>query len=133
MKKLIIFIQVVTLIILLVLMINGEAETIRTEKYFTMVATGYYPGIECCYPFHDGFTATGEKAGKGSIAIDPNAGILKMGQKVFIEGYGYGICNDTGGAIKGWKIDVCFDTLQEAKDWGKKLVKVYIINGKEAK
>ena len=65
------------------------------------------------------------------VAIDPDAGILKMGQKVFIENYGYGICNDVGGAIKGWHIDLCFDSHQEALNWGVKLVRVYVIEGKE--
>ena len=63
------------------------------------------------------------------IAIDPKAGILKMGQKVFVEGYGYGECNDVGSAIKGWKIDLCFDTYEEAINWGRHLVKVWILKG----
>ncbi|GAG64729.1 unnamed protein product, partial [marine sediment metagenome] len=33
-------------------------------------------------------------------------------------------------AIKKWRIDLCFDTLQEAKEWGVKLVKVYVLEGK---
>jgi len=127
MKKIIIFLQIITVITLLVLTVNGGAETGKNGKYFLMIATAYYPGIECCYPFHDGLTATGAKAGKGCIAVDPKAGILKMGQKVYVENYGYGICNDVGEAIKGWKIDLCFDTYQEALNWGRKLVRVYII------
>ena len=117
--------QIITVITLLVLTVNGGAG--KNGKYFLMIATAYYPGIECCYPFHDGLTATGAKAGKGCIAVDPKAGILKMGQKVYVENYGYGICNDVGEAIKGWKIDLCFDTYQEALNWGRKLIRVYII------
>ncbi|GAH33352.1 unnamed protein product [marine sediment metagenome] len=64
-----------------------------------MLSTAYTPGIESCGIWADGFTYTGDIVGKGCIAIDPNAGILKLGQKVFVEGYGYGICNDIGGAI----------------------------------
>lgn len=127
MRKAIILIEVITIILLLIAA-TPKAET-QEQKYFIMEATGYYPGEECCYPFTDGLTATGAKAGRGCIAIDPKAGILKMGQVVYIEGYGYGTCNDVGGAIKGWKIDLCFNTLQEAKEWGVKLAKVYIIEG----
>jgi len=129
MKKLIIIIEIIILILLIYIAIpkqgNGEE-----PKYFILESTGYYPGPESCAPFNDGFTAIGDVAGRGCIAIDPNAGILKMGQRVFVEDYGHGKCNDVGQAIKGWKIDLCFDTLQEAKDWGRKLVHVYIIEEK---
>ena len=52
---------------------------------------------------------------------------MKMGQRVYVEGYGEGVCNDVGSAIKGWRIDVCFDTYEEAVEWGIKLVKVYVL------
>ncbi len=94
-----------------------------------MTATAYYPGPESCAPFDDGFTATGDVAGKGCIAIDDKAGPFKMGQMIYIEGYGIGKCNDRGSAIKYYKIDLCFDTQQEALNWGRKLVKVYVIEG----
>jgi len=117
--------------------IIGEAESSKVsdviytkkpkpKKYFLMTATGYYPFFDC--GSNDGLTYTEDKAGKGCIAIDPNAGILKFGQKVFVEGYGEGICNDIGGKIKGWKIDLCFDSLAEAKEYGRQLVKVYVLD-----
>ena len=121
MKKIIILIQITTIIILLSLSPRAE------QKYFLMVATGYCPCEICCSPYADGLTYTGDKAGRGCIAIDPKARILKMGQKVYVEGYGYGVCNDIGGAIKGWEVDLCFDTHEEALEWGRKLVKVYVL------
>ena len=124
MKKLIILIQIIIIIILLSLSPKAE------QKYYLMTATAYYPGSECTHPFTDGLTAIGDVAGKGCVAIDDRSGPLRMGQKVFIEGYGYGKCNDRGSAIKNWKIDLCFDTLKEAKDWGIKLVKVYLVEVK---
>ena len=99
----------------------------KESKYYLMTSTGYYPGPECCYPFDDGFTATGDVAGRGSVAIDDKNGPLRMGQRIWIEGYGLGKCNDRGSAIKEWKIDLCFDTLKEAKEWEVRLVKVYVI------
>jgi 3D (Asp-Asp-Asp) domain-containing protein len=122
MKKL----TVAVLIVMLLLITYAVTFCTPKQKYYELTATAYYPGIECCYPYNDGFTATGDKAGKGSVAIDPK-GPLKMGQKVYVEGYGYGVCNDIGSAIKGWKIDLCFDTYEEAIEWGVKLVKVYMI------
>ena len=101
----------------------------KGPKYFILETTGYYPGPECCWPDDDGFTAIGDVAGRGSIAIDDKNGPLRMGQRIWVEGYGPGKCNDRGSAIKGWKIDLCFETLQEAKEWGRKLTKVYILGG----
>ena len=99
----------------------------KESKYYLMTSTGYYPGPECCYPFDDGFTATGDVAGRGSVAIDDKNGPLRMGQIIWVNGYGLGKCNDRGSAIKEYKIDLCFDTLKEAQEWEVKLVEVYIL------
>ena len=125
MKRLIILIEII--IIILLLMVSGPIAETQEQKYFILEATGYYPGPECTYPFDDGFTAIGDVAGRGSIAIDDENGPLRMGQMIWVEGYGLGKCNDRGSAIKGWKIDLCFNSYQEAKEWGRKLVKVYIL------
>ncbi len=129
MKKLIILIEILMIILLLVA--SGPGAETQEQKYYLMTATAYYPGPESCYPWDDGFTAIGDIAGKGSIAIDDKNGPLRMGQTVYIEGYGRGKCNDRGSAIKDWKIDLCFDTIEEAQEWGRKLVRVYLIEGGE--
>ena len=120
---------VTTVLVLMLLSITYAVTFCDPEgKYYLMTATAYYPGPESCHPYDDGFTATGAKAGKGCIAVDPKNGPLKLGQRVYVVGYGEGVCNDVGSAIKGWKIDLCFDTYKEAIEWGVKLVKVYILN-----
>lgn len=124
-KKLTILIEII--IIILLLFVSWSKTEKQEYKYFDLKASAYYPGPECTYPHDDGFTATGAVAGKGCIAIDPENGPLKMGQKVFVEGYGPGVCNDVGGDIKGWEIDLCYNTLQEARDWGVRLVRVYVL------
>ena len=129
MKKLIILIEILTIILLLIA--SGPEAGTQDQKYYLMTATAYYPGPESCWPFDDGFTAIGDIAGKGCIAIDDRNGPLKMGQMIYIEGYGIGKCNDRGSAIKKWRIDLCFDTIEEAQEWGIKLVKVYLIEGDE--
>ena len=101
----------------------------KEPEYFILEATGYYPGPESCAPFDDGFTAIGDVAGRGSVAIDDKNGPLRMGQRIWIKGYGFGKCNDRGSEIKGWKIDLCFSTYEEAKKWGRKLTKVYLLGG----
>jgi 3D (Asp-Asp-Asp) domain-containing protein len=75
-------------------------------------------------------TATGTKArrssGYSSIAVDPR--VIPLGTKVYVEGYGYAIAEDVGGAIKGNIIDVFFNTSSECRSWGVKYVNVYVLN-----
>lgn len=117
-------------VLVVMLLLITYAVVFCTPKYYLLTATAYYPGPECTYPYDDGLTALGHVAGKGSIAIDPKNGPLKFEQRVYVVGYGEGVCNDVGSAIKGWRIDVCFDTYEEAVEWGRKLVKVYVLEVK---
>jgi 3D (Asp-Asp-Asp) domain-containing protein len=127
MKKLIIIYEILIITLLLMTYFRVEAEPITENKYYLMVASGYCPCELCCgYWSRYGKTYLGHQAKKGCIAIDPDAGILRLNQRVTIPGYGEGICNDIGGAIKGWEVDLCFDSHQEAVEWGVKLVKVYV-------
>ncbi|WCS68488.1 hypothetical protein Goe16_00740 [Bacillus phage vB_BsuM-Goe16] len=56
------------------------------------------------------------------IAVDPN--VIPLGSRVHVEGYGYAIAGDTGGAIKGNKIDIFVPDRQDALAWGVRTVKV---------
>jgi 3D (Asp-Asp-Asp) domain-containing protein len=60
------------------------------------------------------------------IAVDPN--VIPLGKKVWVEGYGEAIAGDTGGAIKGNRIDVLMPNKAQATAWGRKTVKVIILN-----
>jgi 3D (Asp-Asp-Asp) domain-containing protein len=122
MKRLVILIELIAILTLTSIPTNS-----MLSKYFLMTATGYCPCEICCKGSADGITYTGAKAGRGCIAIDPEAGILKLGQRVFILEYGFGVCNDTGHGIKGWEIDVCSDSHKDAVEWGRQLVKVYVL------
>ncbi len=94
------------------------------------MATAYTPHELSCWPYADGFTSTNCKAGHRSIAIDPEFGTFNYGDMLYVEGYGIGLANDCGSAIKGNRIDVCFNLGDEQKalDWGKKKVRVWILN-----
>lgn len=59
------------------------------------------------------------------IAVDPK--VIPLGTKVWVEGYGYAVAGDTGGAIKGNKIDVFIPTQSQALKWGRKNVKIKIL------
>jgi len=72
-----------------------------------------------------GVTATGMKAGRGVVAVDPK--VIPLGSKVYVPGYGVAIAADTGGAIKGGRLDVCVDSVSEAYSWGVRNVTVYVL------
>ncbi|QWU46270.1 MULTISPECIES: cell wall-binding protein EntD [Bacillus] len=59
------------------------------------------------------------------IAVDPK--VIPLGSKVWVEGYGEAIAGDTGGAIKGNRIDVLVGSDSTADSWGRKSVKVKVI------
>lgn len=75
-----------------------------------------------------GITATGIDARKGGkiIAVDPR--VIPLGSKVYVEGYGTAIAGDTGGAIKGNRIDILVPSEQEAVNWGRRTVKITVLN-----
>lgn len=101
---------------------NGPLAYIEERE---MVATGYEPGPISTGEWADGLTFTGLKAQRGVIAVDPT--VIPLGTRLYVEGYGEGIAADIGGAIKGNRLDLCFDTYNEAIQWGRKTVKVYIL------
>lgn len=76
-----------------------------------------------------GTTATGTIPGPGTIAVDPT--VIPLGSRLLIEGYGEGIALDTGGSIKGRKIDIWFADRDTCLDWGRKNVEVIILEGPE--
>lgn len=75
-----------------------------------------------CYSL-TGSTATGTKAGPGSIAVDPQ--VIPLGSRLLVEGYGEGTAVDTGGAIKGHRIDVWKES--GCLGWGRRWVNVEVI------
>ena len=97
----------------------------RYVEVKVMEATAYYPGPESCGKWADGYTYTGKKAGYGVVAVDPK--VIRLGTQLYIEGYGRAEAADIGGAIKGNKIDLCYETYQEALRFGRKKIKVYIL------
>lgn len=60
------------------------------------------------------------------IAVDPS--VIPLGSKVWVEGYGVAIAADTGGAIKGHIIDVLMPNKKASIAWGRRTVKVIILN-----
>ncbi|RDW18021.1 3D domain-containing protein [Oceanobacillus chungangensis] len=98
--------------------ISGHTISVKATAYTVQSAGG------------SGVTATGINLNANPniklIAVDPN--VIPLGTEVYVEGYGYAIAGDTGGAINGNKIDVYVPTNQEAFNWGVRTVNVTIIN-----
>jgi 3D (Asp-Asp-Asp) domain-containing protein len=96
------------------------------RKPIRMHATGYDPGPRSCGRYASGFTATGVKAKKGVAAVDDR--VIPMGTRLYVPGYGFAVAADRGSAIKGHRIDLCFDTYAEAMEWGRRKVQVYLLD-----
>ena len=95
-------------------------------REFYVSSTAYTAFCSGC----SGITTTGYnlKANPNAkvIAVDPS--VIPLGSKVWVEGYGYATAQDTGGAINGNKIDVFFGSKSAARSWGRKTVRIKIIN-----
>lgn len=96
------------------------------NKTITVSATAYTAYCTGC----SGITANGTDLRANPelkvIAVDPT--VIPLGTRVFVEGYGEAIAADTGGAIKGNKIDVFIPTQEDALNWGRQTVQVTILN-----
>lgn len=114
---------------------TSRGDTLRFTKVMSMRATSYTASFADTgkHPGDPGFgiTATGARARRGIIAVDPR--VIPLGTRVYVEipgaapDYGYAVAADVGGAIKGNKIDVYLDTSGAVSAWGVKKVKVYIL------
>ncbi len=108
------------------LVIVGDGVSSPKRKVVHLTATAYSPDPRDCWPYKDGITAMGLKAGFGVAAVDPR--VIPLGTRLYVDGYGYAVAADLGGAIRGRKIDLCFDTHERAKRYGRKQVKVYLLD-----
>lgn len=108
-----------------------------------MQVTGYCPCGTCCgwernwmgRPVYStgphrgerkavGITASGARAGHGTVAADTSR--YPFGTVFYVPGYGYGIVEDTGGQIRGNHIDLYFRTHGQAQEWGVQRLKVKV-------
>jgi 3D (Asp-Asp-Asp) domain-containing protein/LysM repeat protein len=105
---------------------EAAATSDTSAKELTVEATAYTAYCEGC----SGTTATGidliANPNQKVIAVDPS--VIPLGSKVYVEGYGEAIAGDTGGAIKGNRIDVFLPSKQDAINFGRKQLTVTILN-----
>jgi 3D (Asp-Asp-Asp) domain-containing protein len=79
----------------------------------TVVATGYSG---------TGATATGLATGWGVVAVDP--GVIPLGTRMSIPGYGGGVAADVGSAVSGAMIDLWFPSDAQARAWGRRTITI---------
>ncbi|MGE7842820.1 LysM peptidoglycan-binding domain-containing protein [Lysinibacillus sp. NPDC093712] len=105
---------------------NAPSTSNSTSKEIIVEASAYTASCDGC----SGITSTGinlkTNPNAKVISVDPT--VIPLGSKVYVEGYGEAIAGDTGGAIKGKRIDVFFPSQQDAIDFGVKQLKVTILN-----
>lgn len=104
---------------------SGE-EPVASGQEFYVEASAYTPYCKGC----SGKTATGidlrSNPNLKLVAVDPS--IIPLGSKVWIEGYGHAIAADTGGSIQGRKVDLLMPSKQAAYKWGRKTVRIKVLN-----
>lgn len=102
--------------------VNFEGKQVL--KKIVMQATAYDPSA-------GSRTALGTRARIGAVAVDPR--VIPLGSKLYIESadgfqtYGYAVAEDTGGAIKGKRIDLFYGSSAEARRFGRRNVVVYVL------
>jgi 3D (Asp-Asp-Asp) domain-containing protein len=87
----------------------------ETIEWYYFVATGYSSNDPT--QGTDNITATGKKVYEGVIAVDPK--LIPLGTEVEIKDFGKFIAEDTGGKIKGNRVDIYFNSKAEASKFGK--------------
>jgi uncharacterized protein YabE (DUF348 family) len=99
--------------------VSRGGQTVHFRQAVTLLATAYTAPA-------GKHTASGNLARYGVVATDP--GVIPMGTRLYIDGYGYATALDVGGAIKGNRVDLYFPSLAQCQRWGERSVKAYILD-----
>jgi 3D (Asp-Asp-Asp) domain-containing protein len=98
--------------------VSRGGTSLKFAEAHTMTATAYT---------HTGNrTATGIWPSVGIVAVDPR--VIPLGTRLYVDGYGYATAMDVGGKIKGKRIDVFMETKEEALQWGRRQVQVFVLH-----
>lgn len=115
---------------------TSRGDSVRYNKVIDMRATAYTSSFEETGkapgdPLY-GITASGVKARRGVIAVDPR--VIPLGTRVYVElpgktpDYGFAVAADVGGGIKGNRVDLYYESKADAMQFGRRNVKVYILS-----
>ncbi|HYE80683.1 MAG TPA: 3D domain-containing protein [Clostridia bacterium] len=110
--------------------VSSRGQVTRFVRALKMTATAYDATFESCgkHPDHPyyGITYSGLKVRPGIVAVDPK--VVPLGTHLYVEGYGEALAADIGGAIKGNRIDLYYESPKDVARYGKRTVKVYILD-----
>ena len=99
-------------------------------RHLRMEATAYTSGYSCTgkHPWDPwyGITASGMRVQHGVVAVDRT--IIPLGTRLYVEGYGFAIAADVGGAIRGNKIDLFMYCINDARRFGRRHINVWILD-----
>lgn len=111
-------------------LVSSRGTVTRFVKAMEMVATAYDATFASTgkHPDHPqyGITRSGLRVRPGIVAVDPK--VIPLGTWLYVEGYGEALAADTGGAIKGNRIDLYFESPDDVAKYGKRKIKVYILD-----
>ncbi|MBR6472346.1 MAG: DUF348 domain-containing protein [Firmicutes bacterium] len=97
---------------------TGNSGTVSILRTFTSNTTAYYAG-------KNGRGALGTRCHYGTCAVDPK--VFPYGSAFWVQGYGYCVANDCGGAIKGTKLDLYMTSTKQCYRWGRRWVTAYLL------
>lgn len=99
--------------------VSGGLSSSSIKKTLRLNATAY------TYTGHR--TATGTNPRRGTVAVNPS--VIPYGTRLYIEGYGYGVAEDTGSFIYSFpnRIDLFMESLGQCYSWGSRTVTVHIL------
>ncbi|MGV8146015.1 MAG: 3D domain-containing protein [Alkaliphilus sp.] len=116
--------------------VTSRGEVQRFKEVIIMVATAYTAGYESTgkNPGDHGFgiTKSGTQVRPGVVAVDPR--VIPLGTQLYIEsldstvGYGKASAEDIGGSIRGNRIDLFFECVEDAIRFGRRKVRVYVLD-----
>jgi 3D (Asp-Asp-Asp) domain-containing protein len=109
---------------------NTNSPDFHYYRRVRMEATAYTAGFGCTGKHPDdpwyGITASGRRVEHGIVAVDRD--VIPLGTRLYVEGYGFAIAADVGGAIRGYKIDLFMHDLQDALRFGRRHLYVWILD-----
>jgi len=110
--------------------LSACGELFNYSRTFVAEATAYTLDFASTgrHPDHPlfGVTASGMMAQVGVVAVDTN--VIPFHTRLYIEGYGFAVAGDRGGAIRGEKVDLFFDTREETVQFGRRHIRVWILD-----
>lgn len=101
-------------------LVNTPQGTLPFSRKLKFFSTSYDKNCSGC----NETTATGLRTGYGVVAVDPK--VVPLGTRLYIPDYGTAVAGDTGGSIKGARIDLGFDNVKTGW-WSARFVDVYIL------